>query len=106
MNDETQEHQASQARCMNMPNDEPEGHYWSWVNAPQSVPNQYRECISCGRIDASEWLASRDQQIALDAVNKALDYIVDNPDSWKKKLDRKKMIEGYKRATLKAKGEK
>jgi hypothetical protein len=61
------EHHALQARCVNVPNDEPEGHYWSWVNAPQSIPNQYRECMSCGRIDATEWLESRNQQIALAA---------------------------------------
>jgi hypothetical protein len=47
---------ASQPRCIDMPNDEPEGHYWSWVHAPHSIPNDYRECMTCGRIDASEFL--------------------------------------------------
>jgi hypothetical protein len=55
---QTSDH-AMQPRCIDMPNDEPEGHYWSWVTAPRSVPNQYRECMICGRIDATEWLASR-----------------------------------------------
>lgn len=47
--------QAAQARCVDMPNDEPEGHYWSWNNDPQSIPSEYRKCMICGRLDASEW---------------------------------------------------
>lgn len=47
--------QASQARCVDLPNDAPEGHYWSWVQAPKSIPSNYRECMTCGRLDASEW---------------------------------------------------
>lgn len=78
MNDETPKlatDQASQPRCMDMLNDESEGHYWSWVNAPQSIPNQFRECMSCGRIDATDWLAARDQQIALEAQEKIDDRL-------------------------------
>jgi len=50
--------QSGQAICYELPNDAEE-HNWSWVNAPKSVPNQYRECMSCNRLDASEWLAEQ-----------------------------------------------
>lgn len=45
---------ASEARCNRMPNDAEDGHYWAWCNSPQSVPSQFRKCMVCDRIDASE----------------------------------------------------
>lgn len=62
-----EENPTGQARCYDLPNDAEEGHYWSWVNAPNSIPKQYRHCMICDRIDASEWLASQ-QQSLLDRV--------------------------------------
>lgn len=51
------DYNTAQPRCIDLPNDAPEGHYWSWRNAPNSIPREYEECMTCGRINASEWLA-------------------------------------------------
>ncbi len=63
-----QDKQAGQAFCYDLPmdykpTDEDEGHYWSWVQAPRSIPREYRECRLCGMIDAREVLAAHDRTV-------------------------------------------
>lgn len=62
--------QASQARCADLPNDH-EDHYWSWVNAPKSIPSQYKHCMICDRIDASEWHTKAIREARLNELNEA-----------------------------------
>lgn len=76
----SKELQPSQAHCFNLPNDAPEGHYWSWYNSPQSIPKHYRECMSCGRLDASEWLNTDIKALIADEVVKELELIPLHPN--------------------------
>lgn len=67
MSDEKELSQVSQAHCVDMANDAEDGHYWYWSVNTGQMPGEFRRCFHCGRIDASEWVTDRDQQIALAA---------------------------------------
>lgn len=60
--------QASQAICQDLPNDAEE-HYWSFVHSPRSIPTDYRRCMSCDRIDASEALTASNIEARVDELN-------------------------------------
>lgn len=71
--------EAYQVTCQNLPNDASE-HYWSWVNAPQSIPKQYRECMLCKRLDATEWLEEAETKARIDELERIKRNIGAYPD--------------------------
>jgi len=91
------ENQAMQHRCVDMPNDAPEGHYWAWVNSPKSVPKQFRQCMICDRIDATEELT----KLISTAVREArLEEMQERPDSIKFDYDHDRIAQLKEEGTV------